>query len=163
MRVPGTCRLWCLALVLATLPLQAEEPKASAPPHAVPEGTSFLVRLESKLDVATLQPGKRFKAKLADDLMGPDETMILRGSAIKGHVSEVSSGFHPRLLLSFDEIETRRGWTPLMATIIDVPGEHGLTMAEEGGIERRGQSNSEHRDPDSDGMGSKAGDRKSVV
>ena len=42
-------------------------------------------------------------------------------------MSEVGNGFHPRLLLSFDEIETQRGWTPLMATIIDVPGEHGLT------------------------------------
>ncbi len=40
-------------------------------------------------------------------MMGPDETMILHGSRIKGHVSAVGNGFHPRLLLSFDEIETR--------------------------------------------------------
>ena len=33
--------------------------------------------------------------------------MMLRGSKIKGHVSAVGNGFHPRLLLSFDEIETR--------------------------------------------------------
>ena len=81
---------------------------------------------------ARMQPGKRFKAKLAEDLMGPDETMVLRGSKIRGHVSEVGNGFHPRLLLSFDEIETQRGWAPLMATVIDVPGEHGLTTGDEG-------------------------------
>jgi hypothetical protein len=155
MTVLGSCRLCCLLVALALLPLYAQEQRPSAPPHALPEGTSFLVRLETKLDVSSLRPGKRFKAKLAQDLMGPDESVIARGSAIHGHVSEVSSGFHPRLLLSFDEIETQRGWAPLMATIIDVPGEHGLTMAEEGGIERRGQGSSEHRDPDSDSVGSK--------
>ncbi len=66
--------------------------------------------------------------------------MILRGSRIKGHVSAVGNGFHPRLLLSFDEIETERGWVPLMATITAVPGEHGLkALGEEGEIEREGQ------------------------
>lgn len=146
----GSCRLWCLASALAVVPLFAQTQKPPAPPHAVPEGTSFLVRLETKLDVSTARPGKRFKAKLAQDLMGPDESVIARGCAIRGHVSEVSNGFHPRLLLSFDEIESQRGWAPLMATVIDIPGEHGLTMAEEGGIERRGQGSSEHRGPDSD-------------
>ena len=65
--------------------------------------------------------------------------MILHGARIRGHVSAVGSGFHPRLLLSFDEIETQHGWAPLMATITAVPGEHGLTIGEEGEIEREGQ------------------------
>lgn len=146
----GSFRLWFLLAALAMIPLYAQEQKPTAPPHAIPEGTSFLVRLETKLDVSSVRPGKRFKAKLAQDLMGPDESVIPRGSAIHGHISEVNSGFHPRLLLSFDEIETRGGWAPLMATVIDVPGEHGLTMAEEGGIEQRGQGSSEHRGPNSD-------------
>jgi hypothetical protein len=156
MNALGSFRLCSLLVTLAVIPIYAQEQKPAAPPHAVPEGTSFLVRLETKLDVSSVRPGKRFKAKLAQDLMGPDESVIPRGSAIHGHVSEVSSGFHPRLLLSFDEVESKHGWTPLMATVIDVPGEHGLTMAEEGGIERRGQGSSEHRDPDSDGKPSTA-------
>jgi hypothetical protein len=155
--------LLCLTLALATLPLLGEEEKSAAPPHAIPYGTTLLIRLEDKLDVSRIQPGKRFKAKLAEDLMGPDETTILRGSRIRGHVSEVGNGFHPRLLLSFDEIETRRGWAPLIATIIDVPGEHGLTTGAEGGIERRGQGGGERRDPDSDGIGAKAGAAAGVV
>ena len=135
----GFRSFWCLTLALATLPLLGQEEKAAAPPHAIPYGTTFLIRLEDRLDVSRIQPGKRFKARLGEDLMGPDETTILRGSRIRGHVSEVGNGFHPRLLLSFDEIETRHGWAPLIATIIDVPGEHGLTAGAEGGIERRGQ------------------------
>ncbi len=153
-----------LTLALAALPLLGEEARSAAPPHAIPYGTTFLVRLEDKLDVSRIQPGKRFKAKLAGDLMGPDETMVHRGSRIRGHVSEVGNGFHPRLLLSFDEIETSRGWAPLMATIIDVPGEHGLKAGgDEGQIERQGQGDGGHRDPDSDGIGAKAGATAGVV
>ncbi len=155
--------LLCLTLALATLPLLGQEEKSAAPPHAIPYGTTLLIRLEDKLDVSRIQPGKRFKAKLAEDLMGPDETTIRRGSRIRGHVSEVGNGFHPRLLLSFDEIETRHGWAPLIATIIDVPGEHGLSTGAEGGIERRGQGGGQRRDPDSDGIGAKAGAAAGVV
>ena len=155
--------LLCLTLALATLPLLGEEEKSAAPPHAIPYGTTVLIRLEDKLDVSRIQPGKRFKAKLAEDLMGPDQTTIRRGSRIRGHVSEVGNGFHPRLLLSFDEIETRHGWAPLIATIIDVPGEHGLSTGAEGGIERRGQGGGQRRDPDSDGIGAKAGAAAGVV
>jgi hypothetical protein len=101
MRAPGSWRLWCFALLLATVPLRAEEPAASAP-------------------------------------------------------------LHPRLLLSFDEIETQQRWTPLMATVIDVPGEHGLRTGEEGAIERQG-AGSEHHDPDSDSASAKAGAAAGVV
>jgi hypothetical protein len=162
MRTPGSWRLFCFALLLATVPLCAEEPAASAPPHAIAEGTRFLIRIEDNLDVSRVRPGKRFKAKLMEDVMGPDESMIVHGSTIKGHVSQVGNGFHPRLLLSFDEVETQRGWTPLLATVIDVPSEHGLKTGEEGAIERQGAS-SERHDPDSDGVSAKAGAAAGVV
>jgi hypothetical protein len=160
-----SCWLWCLALVLATVPLQAEErdhDQKSAPPHAIADGTTFLIRLEDKLDVSRVQPGKRFKAKLEEDMMGADETTILHGARIRGHISAVGNGFHPRLLLSFDEIETQRGWTPLMATITAVPGEHGLTIGDEGEIQREGPGSQRH-DPDSDGIGAKAGTAAAVA
>jgi hypothetical protein len=163
MTAPGSCRLWCLALALVAVPLVAQEEKSSIPPHAIADGTTFLLRLEDKLDVSRVQAGKHFKAKLAEDLRGPDETMVLRGSNVRGHVSSVGSGFHPRLLLSFDEIETRRGWVPLLATITGVPGEHGLTTGDEGEIERQGQSGGGHRDPDSDGAGARVGAAAGVV
>jgi hypothetical protein len=154
-------------LALALVPLYAQnkdhDQKPSAPPHAIADGTTFLIRLEDKLDVSSVQPGKRFKAKLEEDMIGPDETMILHGSRVRGHVSAVGNGFHPHLLLSFDEIETQHGWAPLMATITAVPGEHGLRIGDEGKIEREGQGGSERHDPDSDGIGSTAGAAAGVV
>jgi hypothetical protein len=147
-----SCWLWCLVLVFATNPLHAEDrdhdQKESSPPHAIADGTTFLIRLEETLDVSRVRPGKRFKAKLEEDMMGADETMILHGARIRGHMSGVGNGFHPRLLLSFDEIETQRGWTPLIATITAVPGEHGLEIGDEGAIERQG---SQRHEPDSEG------------
>jgi hypothetical protein len=162
-----SCSLLGFILALALVPLYAQngdhDQKPSAPPHAIADGTTFLIRLEDKLDVGSVQPGKRFKAKLEEDMIGPDETMILHGSRVRGHVSAVGNGFHPHLLLSFDEIETQHGWAPLMATITAVPGEHGLRIGDEGEIEREGQGGSERHDPDSDGIGSTAGAAAGVV
>lgn len=112
-----------------------------APPNAVPEGTTFLVRLQDKLDTRNLQQGKHFKAKLAEDLTSANGSVIPRGKKIKGHVSSVEQGLHTRLLLSFDEIETDHGWVPLIATVTGVPGEHGVKAPDaEGEIERKGMS-----------------------
>jgi len=107
-------------------------------PNAIPEGTRFIVLLDDKLDTARIDRGKRFKARLGDDLVAPDGSLMPRGSKIRGHVSDVGQGLHPRLLLSFDQIETRQGWMPLSATVTGVPGEHGLKpeTGPEGEIER---------------------------
>jgi hypothetical protein len=109
-------------------------------PNTVPEGTRFLILLDDKLDTGKLQRGKRFKARLGDDLVAPDGSMIPRGKRVRGHVSDVEQGLHPRLLLSFDQIETQRGWMPLVATVTGVPGEHGVKQeaGREGEIERQG-------------------------
>lgn len=109
-------------------------------PNAITEGTRFIVLLDDKLDTAKLERGKRFKARLADDLVAPDGSVIPRGKKIKGHVSDVEQGLHPRLLLSFDQIETQHGWAPLTATVTGVPGEHGVKQetGPEGEIERPG-------------------------
>ena len=169
MTVLRACRLWCLVLALATLPLyaqaqdkdlardQEQDQKRNLPPHAIADGTTFLIRLAERLDASQVRPGKRFKAKLEEDMLAPDESVILHGSTIRGHVSAVGNGFHPRLLLSFDEIETPHGWAPLIATITAIPGEHGLTTGDEGQIEREGQGGSPHHDADSDGIAAKAG------
>jgi len=112
-----------------------------APPNAIPEGTTFLARLEDKLDTRKLQPGKHFKMKLAEDLTSANGSTIPRGKKIKAHVSSVQQGFHARMLLSFDEIETNHGWVPLIATVSGVPGERSVkTPDEEGEIQRKGAS-----------------------
>jgi hypothetical protein len=134
-----------ISVLLATSSLFAQslDPTIApmAPPNAIPEGTTFLVRLEDKLDTTKLQQGKHFKAKLAEDLTAADGSVIPRGKKIKGHVSSVEQGLHARILLSFNEIETNHGWVPLIATVTGVPGEHGVkTSDSEGEIERKGMS-----------------------
>jgi hypothetical protein len=122
---------------------QANDPAIApmAPPNAVPEGTTFLVRLQDKLDTAELHPGEHFKVKLDEDLISANGNVIPRGKKIKGHVSSVANGLHARLLLSFDEIETNHGWVALIATVTGVPSERGLkTPDSEGEIERKGTS-----------------------
>ena len=126
-----------------SLPAQAMDPAVApmARPNAVPEGTTFLVRLEDKLDTAELHRGEHFKVKLDEDLISPNGNMIPRGKKIKGHVSSVERGRHARLLLCFDEIETKHGWIALIATVIGVPGEHGIKAPNsESEIERKGPS-----------------------
>jgi hypothetical protein len=107
-------------------------------PNYVSEGTRFLVRLDDTLDSAKMQPGKKFKAKLAEDLIAPNGAIIPAGKKIKGHVSDVERGFHGRVMLAFDEVETRQGWRPLVAYVSDVPGERGVkSVNEEGEIQSK--------------------------
>lgn len=108
--------------------------------NAVPEGTRFVIVLDDRLDTAKIDRGKRFKARLGDDLVAPDGSLIPHGKKIRGHVSDVGQGLHPRLILSFDQIETQHGWVPLAATVTGVPGEHGVKpeAGPEGEIERPG-------------------------
>ena len=131
---------WLLALpLLAQFDTRPQGPTGPSGPNVVPEGSTFIVRLDSTLDTNKAQSGKRFNAKLAEDLVAPNGSIIPRGKKIKGHISESSEGMKGRLLLSFDEIETNHGSMPLIATLISVPGEHGVTtVGEEGEIEHKG-------------------------
>jgi len=135
--------LGCVFALLATLPLLAQDPAIApqAPPNAIPEGTRFLIRLNDRLDTRKLEPGKHFKAKLAEDLVAGNGVMIPRGKTIKGHVSAVEQGLHARMLLSFDEIDTGHGSMPLIATVTGAPAEHSVKSPdEEGDLQRKGMS-----------------------
>jgi len=140
----GTRCLWCVPiLILASLPLVAQTSviAPSPAPNAIPEGSTFLIRLNDKLDTAKLKQGKKFSAKLAEDLVAPNGATIPRGKKVTGHVSGVDQGLHARLLLSFDEIETNQGKMPLIATVTGVPGEKAAKQPnEEGEIERKSPS-----------------------
>jgi hypothetical protein len=109
------------------------------PANSVPRGTIALIQLSDRLDTHTAKAGDHFQARLAEPLATASGKTIETGRKIKGHVSAVMPGLRTRLLLSFDEIETANGWFPLIATVIGVPGEHGLKqIGEEGEIGRQG-------------------------
>jgi hypothetical protein len=106
-------------------------------PNEVPDGYRFLVTLDESLDTANLARGKHFRALLRESIVAPNGQTITGGHWVTGHVSDVQRGFNARLLLSFDEIQTVRGWIPISATVVEVPSEHGLKpVGREGQIER---------------------------
>ena len=115
-----------------------------APPVAanvVPRGTVFLIQLLDRIDTKTVKAGDHFHARLAEPMVAANGHTIEPGRKIKGHISAVQPGFRTRIILSFEEIETAKGWTPLIATVTGVPGEHGLRqIGEEGEIGRQGMS-----------------------
>ena len=107
-------------------PVLNQRNRGPSAPNVIPADTQFEIQLKDTLDTAKDSPGKKFKAKLVQDLTAADGTRIPMGSEIKGHVSDLEGGFHSRLLLSFDEIKTKHGWVPIAATVAGVPGEHGV-------------------------------------
>lgn len=146
-----TNRWWAVALVSAllfTAPAFAQWSTEPQPrpqgqgygPNYILDGTRFVVVLDDKLDSSKLKEGKEFKAKLGEDLTAPNGSVIPRGKKLKGHVSSIGGGLHARLLLSFDQIETKHGWVPIAATVTGVPGEHAVKTNNEGEIEKSGVS-----------------------
>jgi len=124
-------------------PLVAQDAPPT-PANVVPQGSVFLIQLSDRLDTRKAKAGDHFQARLAEPLLAPNGQAIEAGKKIKGHISAVEPGLHTRLLLSFDEIETGRGWASLIATVTGVPGEHGLKqIGEEGEIGRKGMSKEE--------------------
>lgn len=108
----------------------------------VPAGTRFLVGLIDELNTKTAKPHQQFTVKTLESLDTPDGHAIAAGTVIRGHVSRVEPGSstgRARIWLSFDEIETRGGWKPLVADVTEVPGEHSVKSGEikEGEIQAR--------------------------
>ncbi|MBZ5522397.1 MAG: hypothetical protein LAP21_09175 [Acidobacteriia bacterium] len=114
----------------------------AGPPNAIPEGTRFIIKLRDTIDTGSrdLEPGKRFKAELSEDLVTPSGLIIPRGRTVKGHVGSFEHGYvSARLLLALDEIETRKGWVPLIGIVTGVPGDPSIKSTEnEGEITRKG-------------------------
>ena len=115
-------------------------PVNAAPPDAVPEGKRFIIKLKDTLDTKKLNDGKHFKAELREDLVTPSGLIIPKGRTIKGHVAQYEHGYTgARLMLAMDEIETRHGWVPLIATVTGVPGDPSIkSTGDEGELMKKG-------------------------
>lgn len=135
----------CCAIALSQdAPIQDAQPSPQALPNAVVQGTLALIQLTDRIETSRVKAGDHFRARLAEPLTAEDGEVLPEGVKIKGHVSSVLPGFRTRILLSFDQIETSRGWVPLIATVTGVPGEHGMrAVGEEGEIGRKGMTKEE--------------------
>jgi hypothetical protein len=108
--------------------------------NAIPDGTRFIIKLKDTLDTRKMDQGKHFKAELREELVTPSGLVIPKGRTIKGHVGRFEHGYTgSRMQLALDEIETRKGWVPLIATVTGVPGDPSIKASgEEGEIYRKG-------------------------
>jgi len=112
----------------------------AAAPNAIPEGTRFIIKLKDTLDTRSMQENKHFKAELREELVTPGGLVIPKGRTVKGHVGRFEHGYTgAKIQLALDEIETRKGWVPLVGTVTGVPGDPSIKASgEESEIYRKG-------------------------
>jgi hypothetical protein len=116
-----------------SLPIQA---------YAVAPGTKFLVKLEGDLGTKETHENDTFKVRTLEPLEAGSGIYLPSGAEIVGHISRVQSAGvagHAKLFLTFDEISTKFGHLPIVAEVVDVPGDHSIKPGEirEGLIEGR--------------------------
>jgi hypothetical protein len=113
---------------------------SSASPDAIPQGTRFILRLRDPLDTHTLEQGQHFEAELTQDLVSPSGQVIPKGELVRAHVATFERGYTgARLMLAMDDIDTPRGWVPLIATFTGIPGDPSIkSTGQEGEITQKG-------------------------
>jgi hypothetical protein len=110
--------------------------------YAVAPGTKFLVRLNEELGTKGTQQNAKFKVKTLEPLEAGSGIYLPAGAEIRGHISHVEPAGvagRAKLWLTFDEIRTKFGDLPIVAEVVDVPGEHSVKSGprKEGLIEGR--------------------------
>jgi len=110
--------------------------------YAVVPGTKFLVRLEDELGTKGTKENERFKVKTLEPLEAGNGIYLPAGAEVRGHISHVEPAGvagRAKLWLTFDEIHTRFGDLPIVAEVVDVPGDHSVKSGprKEGLIEGR--------------------------
>lgn len=96
---------------------------------AVVPGTRVLVQLEDELNTGECKSNYRFKVRTMEPLEAGSGFYLPAGAEIRAHVSKVEpAGITGRakMFLVFDEIKTRFGVLPIVADVVDVPGDHSV-------------------------------------
>ena len=149
--MPGIVRTTILSMLVAIVmnqtpvmraATQADGPATPATAGIVPGGTHFLVRLDDELSTAKHKVNHKFDAKTIDPLEAPAGLILPPGAKIHGHVSRIEpAGLtgRARIWLTFDDIDTQQGRTPIIAVVSSVPGDFSVKSGEskEGEIEAR--------------------------
>jgi hypothetical protein len=115
-------RTRCTAVALA-FALAAVTALPAAAQSEIPAGTRFVVELRDKLDAKKIKVGKKFDARTLEALRATDGSVIEAGARLKGRVAYVED---KKVVLRFEEIDTRRGWVPIVAQVSGVVGEKQL-------------------------------------
>jgi hypothetical protein len=97
--------------------------------YAVVPGTRVLVRLEDDLGTGDTKEGRRFSARTLEPMLAGSGIYLPSGAQILGHVSRVQPAFvagRAKIWLVFDEIRTKFGPLPVVASVVGVPGDHSV-------------------------------------
>jgi hypothetical protein len=110
--------------------------------YAVAPGTKFLVRLDEELGTKGTQQNAKFQVKTLEPLEAGSGIYLPAGAEIHGHISHVEPAGvagRAKLWLTFDDIHTKFGDLPIVAEVVDVPGDHSVRSGpkKEGLIEGR--------------------------
>ena len=110
--------------------------------YAVAPGTKFLVRLDEELGTKGTQQNAQFQVRTLEPLEAGSGIYLPSGAEIRGHISHVEPAGvagRAKLWLTFDEIHTKFGDLPIVAEVVDVPGDHSVKPGpkKEGLIEGR--------------------------
>jgi len=110
--------------------------------YAVAPGTKFLVRLEEELGTKGTHQNAKFQVRTLEPLEAGNGIYLPAGAEIRGHISHVEPAGvagRAKLWLTFDEIHTKFGDLPIVAEVVDVPGDHSVKSGprKEGLIEGR--------------------------
>jgi hypothetical protein len=118
----------------ATTQAESQGPPAQAqdaPPDAAARGTRFLVSLQTIISTKEDKVGKQFRARTLEPLATAEGATVPAGAQIRGHIDKIQPAGkvgRARLWLTFDEIQSPKGWIPLVADLIDAPGVHSIRV-----------------------------------
>lgn len=126
-------------------PQQADGRRHGLPPQtfAVAPGTKFLVVLEQDLTSKGTEENTKFVVRTVEPLEAGRGFYLPPGAEIHGHVSRIESAGQTgraKIWLTFDDIYTKFGKLPIVAEVVNVPGDHSVRPAgvnQEGLIEGR--------------------------
>jgi len=108
-------------LIVALMFMTLDSGPALAAQHSeVPAGTRFMVELRDKLEAREIKKGKKFEMRTLEALTADDGSQIPTGAKIKGRVTSVRNH---EMVLRLEEIDTGRGKTPIIASVVGVAGE----------------------------------------
>jgi hypothetical protein len=130
----------------ATTQAESQGPAAQAqdaPPDAAARGTRFLVSLQTIISTKEDKVGKQFRARTLEPLATAEGATVPAGAQIRGHIDKIQPAGkvgRARLWLTFDEIQSPKGWIPLVADLIDAPGVHSIRVLYDREGEIRGAS-----------------------
>jgi hypothetical protein len=104
---------------------------SDTPAYAVATGTRILVALQTPISTKVDKSGKRIQVRTLEPIITQDGTTLPAGAEIRGHLDKVQSAGktgRAHLWITFDDIRTRAGWVPLVASLIDAPGVHSIRV-----------------------------------